>query len=113
MHRNLLRLATVAIDIPQSTPDLAAVDKSQVFALNLIRRKLAKNPIDLIRCKFSIDGGDPQWNGVRAASTISKPYRLPAETPHSPFASNERLNRTRKPANARSEAAERRALAFA
>jgi hypothetical protein len=36
------------------------VDKSQVFALGLNRRKFAKNPIDLIRCKFSIDGEIPQ-----------------------------------------------------
>jgi hypothetical protein len=47
-----------------------------VFALNLIRRKSAKNPTDLIRRKFSIDGGIPPSNGVRAASTISKPYRF-------------------------------------
>jgi hypothetical protein len=62
--------------ISQSAPDLAVVDKSQVFALNLIRRKSAKNPTDLIRRKFSIDGGIPPSNGVRAASTISKPYRF-------------------------------------
>jgi hypothetical protein len=56
-------LATVAIEISQSTPDLAVVDKSQVFALNLIRGNFAKNPIDLIRRKFSIDGGIAQLNG--------------------------------------------------
>lgn len=90
-------LATVAIDLSQSAPDLAAVDKSQVFALNLIRRKFAKNPIDLIRCKFSIDGGIPQPTGARAASTISKPYGLAVETHRSPSASIERLIRARKP----------------
>jgi hypothetical protein len=36
---------------------LAAVDKSQVFALSLIRRNIAKSPNDSIRRKFSIDGG--------------------------------------------------------
>jgi hypothetical protein len=42
-----------------------------VFALNLIRGKFAKNPPDLIRCKFSIDGGFRRKPG---SSTISKPY---------------------------------------
>jgi hypothetical protein len=36
---------------------LAAVDKSQVFALSLIHRNIAKSPNDSIRRKFSIDGG--------------------------------------------------------
>jgi hypothetical protein len=36
---------------------LAAVDKSQVSALSLIRRNIAKSPNDSIRRKFSIDGG--------------------------------------------------------
>src|SRR6185437_11087114 len=36
---------------------LAAVDKSQVFALSSIRRNIAKSPNDSIRRKFSIDGG--------------------------------------------------------
>jgi hypothetical protein len=31
-----------------------------VFTLRLNRRKFAKNPNDLIRCKFSIDAGFPQ-----------------------------------------------------
>jgi hypothetical protein len=37
-----------------------------VFALNLIASKFAKNPIDLIRCKFSIDGGLLPLNGYAA-----------------------------------------------
>jgi hypothetical protein len=40
--------------------ELAAVDKSQVFALKLNRRKFAENSNHLIRCKFSIDA-DFRW----------------------------------------------------
>jgi hypothetical protein len=45
-----------------------------VFALSLIRRKFAKNPIDLIRCKFSIDAGFGGQIHAPGASTLSKPY---------------------------------------
>jgi hypothetical protein len=63
----------VALDLAQSIPDLTAVDKSQVFALRLIRRKFAENPTDLIRCKFSIDTEIRDKMAVVSASTISKP----------------------------------------
>jgi hypothetical protein len=53
------------------------VDKSEVFALKLNRRKFAANSPDLIRRKFSIDGLVPgKVRGV-SASTISKPYLAP------------------------------------
>jgi len=52
---------------------VTAVDKPQVFALNLIRRKSAENASDLIRCKFSIDAGFWQKLSFFDASTISKP----------------------------------------
>jgi hypothetical protein len=39
----------------QSGSSITAVDKSQVFATALNRRKSAKNTVDLIRRKFSID----------------------------------------------------------
>jgi hypothetical protein len=45
-----------------------------VFALSLIRRKFAKNPNDLIRCKFSIDAGFGGKIDASSASTLSKPY---------------------------------------
>jgi hypothetical protein len=50
------------------------VDKAQVFALSLNRRKFVKNPNDLIRCKFSIDDGSSGAIDLSDASTISKPY---------------------------------------
>jgi hypothetical protein len=56
------------------SPWLTVVDKSQVFALRLNRRKFAKNAIDLIRCKFSIDAGFPFEAAAAEASTLSKPY---------------------------------------
>jgi hypothetical protein len=62
--------ATVAVDLAIS-PWLTVLDKSQMFALNLNRRKFVKNPTDLIRCKFSID---PGFRHRSDASTISKPY---------------------------------------
>ena len=46
------------------------VNKLQVFALSLIRRKFAKNPADLIRCKFSIDDGVHQQSCVYLFETI-------------------------------------------
>jgi len=46
--------------------------------LSLIRRKFAKNPNDLIRCKFSIDGDFGGEIELSDASTISKPYRIRA-----------------------------------
>jgi hypothetical protein len=53
------------------------LDKSEVFALRLNRRKFAANSPDLIRRKFSIDGCFPgKVRGV-GASTISKPYLAP------------------------------------
>jgi hypothetical protein len=57
------------------------VDKSQVFALSLIVRKFAKNPNDLIRCKFSIDGDFDGEIDASEASTISKPYKRRAGNP--------------------------------
>jgi hypothetical protein len=45
---------SVAVDLA-IIPSLTAVDKSQVFALNLKLRKFVKKPTDWIRCKFSID----------------------------------------------------------
>src|SRR6202140_4946610 len=62
--------ATVAVDLAIS-PWLTVLDKSQMFALDLNRRKFVKNPTDLIRCKFSID---PGFRHRSDASTISKPY---------------------------------------
>jgi hypothetical protein len=56
------RLFNVAVDLATGLW-LTVVDKSQVFALRLSRRKFAKNPIDLNRCKFSIDAGFPRANG--------------------------------------------------
>ena len=53
-------LGSVAVD-PAIGSRLTAVDKSQVFALRLNRRKFAKNPTDLIRCKFSIDARLARW----------------------------------------------------
>src|SRR6185312_2347886 len=69
----------VAVDLAQPAVT-TAVDKAQLFALNLIRRKLAKNPADLIRCKFSIDGG---FRSRSNSSTISKPY--PVRSGNPPF----------------------------
>jgi hypothetical protein len=37
------------------TSHLTFVDKSPVIEVGLIRRKIAKDPIGSIRCKFSID----------------------------------------------------------
>jgi hypothetical protein len=66
-------LGSVAVD-PQSSSDLPAVDKSQVFALSLNRGKFAKNPNHWIQHKFSIDGDLPQDCGAPGPATISKPY---------------------------------------
>jgi hypothetical protein len=52
-----------------------------VFALSLIRRKFVKKPIDLIRCKFSIDGAVRRETAAPGASTLSKPYPLGAGNP--------------------------------
>jgi hypothetical protein len=60
------------------TATLAAVVKSQVFALKLNREEFAKKSIDLIRRKFSIDVD--LATGSRL-STISKPYRHVAGNP--------------------------------
>jgi hypothetical protein len=71
-----------------------------VFALRLIRRKFAKNPIDLIRCKFSIDAG---FRGLSTAPA-HPPFRnhKPAgpETRHSPFGSNAPPGEVQKPREA-------------
>jgi hypothetical protein len=52
-----------------------------VFALKLNRRKLAKNPIDLIRCKFSIDDricGKHGWfRDIHHFETIPDPIWKP------------------------------------
>jgi hypothetical protein len=50
---------------------LIILDKSQLIALGLIHRKIAKNPADLIRCKFSIDG--QFWRGRQASSASTNP----------------------------------------
>jgi hypothetical protein len=63
-----------------------------VFALNLIRRKLAKNPIDLIRRKFSIDAGC----GHRARLRFRNHKPAVLETRHSPFAPNAKSQNARK-----------------
>jgi hypothetical protein len=63
----------VAVDLAIN-PCVTAVDKSEVFALKLNRRKFAKNPNDLIRCKFSIDAGWRDAGERPGSSTISKPY---------------------------------------
>jgi hypothetical protein len=42
--------------------------------LSLNRRKFAKNPTDLIRRKFSIDGGLARKIANAKSATISKPY---------------------------------------
>jgi hypothetical protein len=67
-----------------------------MFALDLNRRKLAKNPIDLIRCKFSIDARAARGTGISGLSTISKPYRSRLETMRSPSAWNALSRDTRK-----------------
>src|SRR6266404_3312050 len=90
---------------------LTAVDKSQVFALRLNRRKFEENPSDWIRCKFSIDAGFPQklkgWPArIHHFETISA-----LETARSPSALNEQSQRMRKPANLASLAAGQCALA--
>jgi hypothetical protein len=104
----------VALDLAQSTPELTAVDKSQVFALRLIRRKFAENPTDLIRCKFSIDARFRDKNGalwhVHHFETIS-PSR--PETRHSPSGSNAPPEPYESLAKIASLAAGRGALAFA
>jgi len=52
-----------------------------VFALSLNRRKFAKNPTDLIRCKFSIDGGFRREMETPGPSTLLKPYKVLAGNP--------------------------------
>jgi hypothetical protein len=65
-------LISFAVD-PQFAMALTAVDKPEVFALKLNGRKFAKNPPDLIRCKFSIDEIRAAKCACPRASTISKP----------------------------------------
>ncbi|MFT5553390.1 MAG: hypothetical protein ACI9P3_002804 [Bradyrhizobium sp.] len=43
--------------MPLLSSGLASVDKSEVSALKQIRRKIAENSPELIRRKYSIDGG--------------------------------------------------------
>jgi hypothetical protein len=63
----------VAPDLRAIALSVAAVDKSQVFAIGLIRLKLLKNWSELIRRKFSIDIDPGSANCSAAVSTISKP----------------------------------------
>jgi hypothetical protein len=46
----------VVAPVRRTSSGLTALDKSQVFALRLIRIKFAKNAANWIRRKFSIDG---------------------------------------------------------
>jgi hypothetical protein len=67
-----------------------------VFALNLIRRKFAKNPIDLIRRKFSIDAGRRPGTPVPRGYDFETISLAALETRHSPFAPNARSRIPRK-----------------
>jgi hypothetical protein len=86
-----------------------------VFALRLNRRKLAENPLDLIRRKFSIDACfSEKKQGRRAASTISKPYLARSGNRTFTIYVESVVSLQRKDAaNVRSLAAGPRALAFA
>jgi hypothetical protein len=85
-----------------------------VFALRLSRRKFAKNPIDLNRCKFSIDAGFSQANGrvrrVHHFETIADALSKPC-VHHSQRMSG--LAVGENPADGRSLAAKPFTLAFA
>jgi hypothetical protein len=77
-RKNILwpRPSLFVVLISEITAQLAALNKSKVLALSLIRGKFAKKSINSSARKFSIDRElDPS-----AASTISKPYagRKPA-----------------------------------
>jgi hypothetical protein len=105
--------ATVAVDLAID-PCLAAADKSQVFALKLNRRKFAKKPIDLIRCKFSIDGGLARKK--REAGRIHHFETIPGRFWKPEIHHLHRmvgLEARENPANIRSLAMNLRALAFA
>jgi hypothetical protein len=68
-----------------------------VFASRLNRRKFAKNAIDLIRCKFSIDGGFRGETPLGARPHFRNHNGCLPETPRSPSALNEQACGARKP----------------
>ena len=66
---------------PAVVSHLTIVDKARVIAVGLIRRKIAKNPTDLIRRKFSIDADRDATGGVfhiHQFETIRRGQRKPA-----------------------------------
>jgi hypothetical protein len=99
--------------ISRFRPLLAAVDKSQVFALSLIRRNFAKSPNDSIRCKFSIDGGIAAATMTSARPPFRNHIGSVPETRRSPSELNEAARARQNPAAARSFAGGCNALAFA
>jgi hypothetical protein len=86
---------TVAVD-PAIFPSIAGVDKSQVFALRLNRRKFIENAIDSIRCKFSIDEEFRKTREQLARPPFRNHIWSALETRRSPSASNELSQGARK-----------------
>jgi hypothetical protein len=70
----------------QSGFSITAVDKPQVFATALNRRKFAKNTVDLNRRKFSID---PGFATIAAREPFRNHTEPVPETWRSPSALNE------------------------
>jgi hypothetical protein len=84
-----------------------------VFALRLNRRKLAENPIDSIRCKFSIDAAFAILIGAGKRPPFRNHTGPVLETGRSPSASNEPSAAGENPAPMGCFGAGWRALAFA
>jgi hypothetical protein len=77
-------------------PGLTAVDKSQVFALRLNRRKFEENAIDLIRCKFSIEGGRFEKSRAPRHLPLRNHKKAVLETGRSPSGLNGPMHAVRK-----------------